>query len=639
MFTIALPPVFADDDTGSLEVTVLDLNDDLIDHWGLSVEVYQNNSKEIYLQLNPAANPFIIDSLPLDNTYVIDVYRHDMFGGFSKVKMSEPAQQTTTKIFGLAGIEFEVLYRDNSPIPGALVEIFSHEGTKWGETITDNRGKSERFWLQQTAKQTEEYYSVAISLNEDFVHSIDKITLNQGFNDEIVVIPWDRIVDDLVTVKLYHTPSKSVTQYDGEFIAELYDSDLNLVHTLKIDRHGEVSFSNLEMSNYYLNVLSIPEDASEEPTLWALKKISVATGSTFFKIFAFDNDVVESKPKPVLFESPDITCNCVSFRLDNVQDDYLNNVQMKIVELFEQKNQALTIGVIGTAFGSDDVLVNFLKESIKNNPKLEVANQISDKVITSLGPVEQHILIQDTNKVILDTLSVSPSVIIPPFGIYDDNTVSILEQEGIDTISSTSSLDLPPYPFEGSIIYLPSTTASNVIEPEKFWHGKTSTQVIDDIEFSMRDYGFAIVQLYPQEHSKRIGWNFENTVDLKQLYELSILIDKVNEKGLTIVPIGSIPDEVIRVEGGSIPDWIKDNAKWWSQSYISDSEFKNVIEYMINQKIILIVEPESITYSQNQEIPSWLKTNAGYWSDDQISDKEFLDGLTFLIQQGIVTVY
>ena len=411
------------------------------------------------------------------------------------------------------------------------------------------------------------------------------------------------------------------------------------MHTSKIDTHGEAAFSNLEMSNYYLNVLSIPEDTSEEPTLWALKKISVATGSTFFKIFAFDNDAVETKTTPVLFESPDITCNCVSFRLDNVQDDYLNNVQMKIVELFERKNQALTIGVIGTAFGSDDVLINFLKESIDKNPKLEIANQVSDKVITSLGPVEQRILIQDTNKVILDTLGVSPSVIIPPFGIYDDNTVSTLEQEGIDTISSTSSLDLPPYPFEGSIIHLPSTTASNVIEPGKFWHGKTSTQVIDDIEFSMRDYGFAIVQLYPQEHSKRIGWNFDDVVDLKQLYELSILIDKVNEKGLTIVPIGSIPDEVIRVEGGTIPAWIKENAEWWSQRYISDSEFKNAIEYMINQKIILIVEPESITYSQNQEIPSWLKTNAGYWSDDQISDKEFLDGLTFLIQQGIVTVY
>jgi len=639
LLIIAFPPIFADDDTGSLEVTVLDLNDDLIDHWGLSVEVYQNNSKDIYLELNPAANPFVIDSLPLGHTYVVDVYRHDMFGGFSKVKMSDPTQQITTKIYSLAGIELEILYSDDSPVSGALVEIFSHDGTKWGETITDNRGKSERLWLQQTAKQAEEYYSVTISLNEDFVYSIEKITLNNGLNDVKVVTSWDRIVDDLITIKLYHTPTKSVTQYDGKFMVELYDGDLNKVGTSKIDSHGEAHFSNLEMNNYYLNVLSIPEDSSEKPILWALKKILIAKGNTFFKIFAFDNDVVESQIKPVLFQSPDITCNCVSFRLDNVQDDYLNNVQMKIIELFEQKNQALTIGVIGTTFGSDDVLVNFLKESIDNNSQLEIGNQVSDTVITSLDRVEQHELIQDTNKVILDTLGVSPSVLIPPFGIYDDNTISILEQEGMDTVSSIASLDLPPYSFDGPTFRFPSTTASNVIEPGKFWYGKTSTQIIDDIEFSMRDYGFAIVQLYPQEHSERNGWNFDNTVDLKQLYELSILIDKVNEKGLSIVPIGSIPDEVIRVSGGTLPDWIKNTAKWWSQSYISDSEFKNSIEYMINKKIILIVEPESKIYSQNQEIPTWLKTNAGYWSDDKISDKEFLDGLTFLIQQGIVILF
>ena len=79
----------------------------------------------------------------------------------------------------------------------------------------------------------------------------------------------------------------SKTQYDGKFMVELYDNDLNKVGTSKIDTHGEAHFSNLEMNNYYLNVLSIPEDSSEKPTLWALKKILIATDNTFFKIFAF----------------------------------------------------------------------------------------------------------------------------------------------------------------------------------------------------------------------------------------------------------------------------------------------------------------------------------------------------------------
>lgn len=37
-----------------------------------------------------------------------------------------------------------------------------------------------------------------------------------------------------------------------------------------------------------------------------------------------------------------------------------------------------------------------------------------------------------------------------------------------------------------------------------------------------------------------------------------------------------------------IPQWIKTNAGWWSQGLISDAEYVQAIEYMINQKIIKI---------------------------------------------------
>jgi hypothetical protein len=38
----------------------------------------------------------------------------------------------------------------------------------------------------------------------------------------------------------------------------------------------------------------------------------------------------------------------------------------------------------------------------------------------------------------------------------------------------------------------------------------------------------------------------------------------------------------------TIPQWIKTNAGWWSQGLISDSEYVQAIEYMINQGIIKI---------------------------------------------------
>lgn len=37
-------------------------------------------------------------------------------------------------------------------------------------------------------------------------------------------------------------------------------------------------------------------------------------------------------------------------------------------------------------------------------------------------------------------------------------------------------------------------------------------------------------------------------------------------------------------------------------------------------------------------IPDWVRNNAGWWSDRLISDKEFANGLQYLIENGIISV-
>lgn len=37
-------------------------------------------------------------------------------------------------------------------------------------------------------------------------------------------------------------------------------------------------------------------------------------------------------------------------------------------------------------------------------------------------------------------------------------------------------------------------------------------------------------------------------------------------------------------------------------------------------------------------IPSWIKNTAGFWVDDQVSDVEFLNAIEFLVNQGIISV-
>ena len=87
----------------------------------------------------------------------------------------------------------------------------------------------------------------------------------------------------------------------------------------------------------------------------------------------------------------------------------------------------------------------------------------------------------------------------------------------------------------------------------------------------------------------------------------------------------------------SIPDWIRNNALWWSEEQIDDNTFIQGIEYMIKNKIILIPQ----IYQENstsEEIPSWIRNNAAWWADRQIDDKTFVQGLEFLIKEGIIRI-
>ena len=90
-------------------------------------------------------------------------------------------------------------------------------------------------------------------------------------------------------------------------------------------------------------------------------------------------------------------------------------------------------------------------------------------------------------------------------------------------------------------------------------------------------------------------------------------------------------------EPASIPSWVKNNAKWWSQGVVSDDEFVRGMQYLIQQKIMKI--PQSNTGNvAGQSIPTWVKTNARWWSSGAISDDEFVKGIQYLINAGIIKV-
>ena len=97
-------------------------------------------------------------------------------------------------------------------------------------------------------------------------------------------------------------------------------------------------------------------------------------------------------------------------------------------------------------------------------------------------------------------------------------------------------------------------------------------------------------------------------------------------------------------EDTQIPSWIKNVAGWWANDEISEIEFLAGIEYLINNNIILLDYVPCSAKIENQHssstnlIPDWVKNNAKWWSDDLIEDADFVNGIEYLIKMQVMGI-
>ncbi len=104
-------------------------------------------------------------------------------------------------------------------------------------------------------------------------------------------------------------------------------------------------------------------------------------------------------------------------------------------------------------------------------------------------------------------------------------------------------------------------------------------------------------------------------------------------------PIPAFEEPVIEeLKSQSIPIWIKNNAAWWSDQQISDSDFVAGIEYLIKNGIIHVPGVEIGTSSTSTEIPDWIKNNAGWWADSLITDDDFTEAMQWLVANGVIQI-
>ena len=293
-----------------------------------------------------------------------------------------------------------------------------------------------------------------------------------------------------------------------------------------------------------------------------LLSLIIASSIILLTIYFFNLPYTYSKPADSV--SNVRLCSCVAFRLDDVQDFPYSSPLIGVMEVFKQKNISLTIGVVGKNIDADSKQVYYyIKQRLMNNngnngsnngAAIEIANHSWEhgRFLNSTF-LEQSNSIRKTNEKINSIFGIRPTIFIPPFSKYNNNTILAMHENNMRFISADLRDSTVYSTFSNSTIYyLPKTAETgcdncNATKNDSWanksypWHGLQHEETLSQIKKSIRQYGFAVVVMHPMEYSlEHDAKAFQNALDLKQIRELELLIEKIQEEGLRIVTIANI---------------------------------------------------------------------------------------------------
>ena len=118
---------------------------------------------------------------------------------------------------------------------------------------------------------------------------------------------------------------------------------------------------------------------------------------------------------------------------------------------------------------------------------------------------------------------------------------------------------------------------------------------------------------------------------------ISAAVVKISGQNMESILMNLDPSLRHNTDQNKVPDWVKNNAGWWAEGAISESEFLSGISFLVSDGIIT-VPPTTVSESSAEGVPDWVKNNAGWWAEGAISDNEFVNGIQHLMKVGLVSV-
>ena len=263
-----------------------------------------------------------------------------------------------------------------------------------------------------------------------------------------------------------------------------------------------------------------------------------------------------------------IGCNCIVFRMDDIQDYWLNEVQKAVLDLFLNKNQTISLGLIMNAIGNDSKIIESIKQGVDRNLfELSLHGWNHTEYVNLTKHEQLESLVKSNNKM-NDLFERKSSTFIPPLSVFNNDTLRAMADSGLNIVSSdipeetkfnngrsifvaknleNSSSEFVENQKEQNqpIYHLPATIFFKDYEKGK-WIKIPDDEIIANSTRIIEKYGYSVIVRHPQDFaltsnkSLPLESTYSNTVNSREIVDLSKLIDSILREKMRIMGFESI---------------------------------------------------------------------------------------------------
>lgn len=194
----------------------------------------------------------------------------------------------------------------------------------------------------------------------------------------------------------------------------------------------------------------------------------------------------------VLRDSPE---RYIVLRVDDIQDYAFRDAQLFLLNYSVEADLGMSLGVISGMFGEDQQVLEATRSAVRSGSEVGIHGWNHEDLAVLSVSEQRDILFQAKSRM-RQLLGVDATLLIPPMFSFNEDTISAMQDESCNVISTCIDYDEPS--FDAEIKNIPATVELSILSGNT-WHMKSVNEVMAEVERSFELYGYAAIVTHPQE--------------------------------------------------------------------------------------------------------------------------------------------